>query len=231
MGMLECRRHGIQGIYEVCQHIHEDLKAKFVPQMYTTSILPTHLCKFCWQKGRFQELNKIDMNVLTALPVSEAEAIVNKLTQELDSIQPTFSWCYECFKEVELEFARANNKVDPFEAYEHTLLYENEATIRQLENYLLQNYKFENTRISLYTSTEALFIHSGGITHPLCITIYYVTQRSEQEKIITLIEDFFHNINLKQRRIQFYENELVLVKGEVSHHVTREKPLLDLLIK
>ncbi|MFL5729255.1 MAG: hypothetical protein ACJ75J_07185 [Cytophagaceae bacterium] len=216
MGGTDCPKHGLQGFYEMCEHVHEKLEKGIFPNMLEVSVNHMKLCKSCWEKGNFQYFEKYDWEKIKhALSFEEQDSLtggnyyqtLQKFHQSYTSLNRSMMCCV-CFYEIKLKHARLNEEKDPFEAYEFTLLHENREVIDELNLYLKSNFSFEKRLNTFAAHKEAFYITPGTIVYPLEIVVYYVIDKSDQEKILKLLDAFFKNKRLSQRVIKFYEDEI-----------------------
>ena len=120
---------------------------------------------------------------------------------------------------------RKLKKPDPFKSFEQTLMYEDKATIDQLENHLLNNFPFKKTAIP-GIDHHALFIQPGGISFPLLIKVFYVLDETAQREVLSLIEEFFNNCEKHQRVVRFYDQENMFGFDWDDPNSTRKKETL-----
>lgn len=206
MGKIECELHGDHGIVEVCQHIWEDFQNEMVTEMLEIPILKTQICKKCFTNTNVSEIGEIDFEDLIRLPKEKIIQLEKKIITKYDHIIRK-GLCTECIKSIKLFNARKNGMPLPFEPFENTLLHKDGDKIESLKNILLSNYDFQNFKNPYLKKQKALILRGGGISYPLSISMYYVTDQEDQNRLLKLIEDFFKDIPQKQRKISFYESD------------------------
>lgn len=113
--------------------------------------------------------------------------------------------CSECLASAELSCARRRAEADPFTPYERTLTFLQRDVVARLEAALLAAFRFEQSVVE--PRRRALWVRYGALTHPLKITIYYVTQPTQQDAILRWLEQFFTDVPQRQRRVLFYRAE------------------------
>jgi len=235
MGIITCSVHGNQGFYEVCEHIWGDFEKGVFPEMKEISMLGTKICNNCYL--RFEnEIKQFDgLSFERVLDFNEKEQlnIENKVSLIYDSIKTKLK-CTECVNQIRLIDAKRNGEEPSFEYYENTLMYKDIDIINRLKQVLIRNYQFQKSRIPFISSFDAFHIASGGVSYPLSIKIYYVTQEQDQKKLIRLINDFFEKIPQKQRKISFYESENWIIeksKNGIHQYRGQEQLLLEQIVR
>lgn len=230
MGVIKCDKHGYIGFYEICVHLHEVYKQKMYQKANEIPLVFTWVCDECAKNVRLEELNDMkgmQIDDLTHLPEEEMLVFSDRASEKYDQIDRHIA-CVHCYLETKLKHDRALGIRDPFFVYEKTLLYQDATTIDKLRAYLVANYTFAPFQVYDHFQqyyAEALIIQSGNLSHPLNIDIYYVTDKTEQEQILTLINRFFADIPQKQRKIRFIEKEVSTVDN-----TAKEKVLLEIEI-
>ncbi len=193
MGIIRCKVHGVQGFYEVCEHIDAALSAG--TKLRSIRILEVEVCETCedrYDLARFMDEEFPDWS-------NDAEVQYKTLNAT------SKCRCVQCIAAVELSSTRVNGGPDPFPPYERTLTYLQQDIVERLETALLGAFEFRQSVVD--PSRKALWVRYGAITRPLTITIYYVTERSHQDAILQWLERFFERFPQRQRRVLFYGAE------------------------
>lgn len=224
-----CGTHGNQVFMEFCKHNGKDIDDRKVPGMKRIPYVGSVICDHCFEVHQVEELAKMDQKTLRGLSQAdklEFESRIRAVYQQIGCVTK----CLECVNQLLLLDARTNGKKIPFEAYENTLTYQDESTIKRLEVYLNTHFTFKKSKIA-HLDRAAFFTQYGGISYPFSIKFYYVTQQEEQDQLLDLVESFYEPIPKKERLIQFYEAENILTKADGSLSRGEEKLLLKKLIK
>ena len=232
MGLIICDKHGGQGFYEVCEHLHSDLENGVYPEMKELPLLRVKICDDCYQR--------IGANELPCISFDECINNVDSISEEVEELASAkykqinrFAICRICDLEIQLIWARRKGIKAPFEAFENTLTFTEKQTIDNLEKFLLEKFEFEQSVI--VPDHKALFISAGHINQALTIEIYYVTELDKLNILINLIEEFFKDQNRNQRKIRFYERENWIEKkspgGYKINSRGQEKIIQEILIK
>lgn len=211
MGVINCNRHGIRGLVEVCEHIYNALMKGEYPEMYDFPVFETKVCKDCYRKAEGKGIPfDVYLSDLVNLPTAEADAIYEKVSPLHEELNCQ-TQCDECITILELKQAKKMGKKLPFETYENTLTYEDQVVIKTLKRGLLEEFSFQESKIPVLES-KACFILHGSIYKPLEIIIYYIEKKETQLKILKYIDAFFENITKKQRIVSFYKAENWIVE-------------------
>ncbi|WP_460582376.1 hypothetical protein [Hymenobacter arcticus] len=115
--------------------------------------------------------------------------------------------CLECLNEAEYYAAKQAGQKLPFIGYEYTLNWSHLAEVKMLEAALQSSFVFQPSRRPFHSDSSSLQVLPGSFTVPLVISIYYITESTEQEAIIDFIHNFFNNSDFPQCKIYFYEAE------------------------
>jgi hypothetical protein len=234
----ECIKHGMRDYCEVCSHVFNDLQNGEFPPTHTIRFFSLlKLCSHCYEAGQMQRFENTDIWETVDKPEKEADAILKDYEESSQRGSKTYFYCMECFRTTELLSARKKGEKDPFIAYENTLTSSDEEIIDNLRKYLICNYPFKES--DHITKGKALLIIPGKIDQPLQFIIYYVTEETEQKKVLSLIDNFFIGFEKKQRAVLFYEKEnwirtdkwVESIKQQVvGYHKGEEKPILEIRI-
>jgi hypothetical protein len=213
MGKIKCPIHGLQGFYEVCDHIWESFQNEIFPQMKELPTLSTKICKQCYENNNVEKLGKLTIEDLFSLPKTQQIIFEEKVSSIYDNLNRKIK-CIECINSIRLIEARKKGVEIPFEPYENTLMHKDHKIVESLRNIL--NRTIESKKFRKYNlKSENLFhLKSGGISYPLSIKFYYITEKEDQEKLLKQIEDFFKDIPQKQRQVRFYESENWITKKD-----------------
>ena len=232
MGLVICNKHGEQGFFEVCEHLYNDLNKGVYPEMKELSLLRVKVCEDCYDRNEIDKLPQISLSEVLTDPEAVSEEEVYLAYTKYKQIK-RFASCRLCAMEIQLQWARRQEKKDPFEAFENTITFSEKNIADELKKYLLENFEFQQSIIN--PDSEALFIYLGHIGEPLLIKIYYVTDLNQQNILIKLIDEFFQKQDKKQRKILFHESESWIKgtteAGYVTHHRGEEKILKEIIIK
>ncbi|MES2645061.1 MAG: hypothetical protein V4850_36580 [Myxococcota bacterium] len=114
-------------------------------------------------------------------------------------------FCAECVAAVQLAFARTQGMPDPFIPYERTVTSQQREVLDQLVAGLERAFAFRESIVE--PGRSALVVHQGALTHPLSITISYVTDPAEQDAILGWIDAFLADTTHRQYRAEFYAFE------------------------
>lgn len=236
MGIVSCEKHGLCGFREVCEHVYAAFRENVIPEICPVTFSQTiFLCPACYEKENMQRFEGIDFYDRISRLLEEGtdndaglEALAETYYAAYRNIDRRV-FCTDCYSDVQLAFARNNNLPDPFTAYEHTMTHEDSEQIETLKEYLLARYDFADSIVDPHTWKKALFISSGSVARPLNILVYYVTDTAEQEKILTLINQFFKGKERYQRSVVFREKENWMpykkdTKGFISGFTRGEEP-------
>jgi len=224
MGIILCKEHGPSGFLDVCEHIFRDLSLEIYPEMISIPILSTKICKECDQLLDTSNIKDYTWDELLELPDKEIDRIESIISKKYNLIPNRRQICIECVKMIQLNQASKSGKTDPFEAFENTLTYKERDTINELEKTLINSYKFKKSQEENF---KTLYVTTGTISKPLTIEIYYVTEPSDQEKILRTINSFFDSIDLKQRVIRFYKEEnFTLNRTENSYSISKGNEII-----
>ncbi len=224
-----CPRHGNQVFMEFCAHNGKIIDDGKVPGMKRIPFIGTVICNQCFEIHQVEELAKVDQNTLRQFSETnkvEFESKIRAVYQAINCVPK----CLECVNQLLLTNARTAGKKLPFEAYENTLTFKDEETIKRLETYLNQRFTFKKSKIA-HLDRAAFFTQYGGISYPFSIKFYYVIEKERQEKLLDLIEKFYASIPKKERLIQFYEAENIMKKSDGSLSRGKENLLLKKMIK
>jgi hypothetical protein len=214
MGVVACRKHGLNGFYEICVHVHKAFRKNIIPEMHRLKFSQTiFLCAGCYEKENMQRFEGIDLYDEISKQMAAGkeddpalEALAEAYYTAYRNIERRVI-CVDCYSDVQLAYARNHKLPDPFTAYEYTMTHENARQIKAFKKYLLDHYDFADSIVDPQKGRKALFISSGNVAQPLTILVYYVTDIVEQEKILWLVNNFFTGKKRYQRKIIFREKE------------------------
>ncbi|PJJ58618.1 hypothetical protein [Hymenobacter chitinivorans] len=215
MGGITCPIHGPSGFYELCEHIHRDFNNGVIPERRYLPVCRTQLCTDCYYENNVKEIPYLTYDEILSLPKEEYLILEDRIRTVYNAINRRHI-CANCFKQVQIIDAKTTGKELPFEAFENTLMYKDKETIEALEQILKYNYKFKQT-INHFTNTfeRNWHIMGGEVSSPLSITFYYINKDEDQNKILTLINNFL-KIFLKNSVKSFFTNPKTgLLKKEV----------------
>jgi hypothetical protein len=233
MGMIECKLHGLEGFYEVCEHIWEGLENESIPEIRVLPNLGTKICVRCFDENNAKEIPSFTIEELLEMPDSEVTNL-EVLTSSVYGRLKRKGICCECFHEKQLKDARKHGKELPFEPFENTLLPKDRHVIARLEKMLKNHYAFEKSTGPYPSMLDAVFLRAGGIKKPFTIEFYYVVKKEDQDLLLGLIDKFFEDIRQKQRKVSFYESENWITKQNpngTGSYREESKLLLEKIVK
>jgi len=233
MGIIKCKIHGIQGFYEVCEHIWEDFQKGVIPEMKDVPVFSTKICVQCYIDYNVKELGNRTFEDILELPEDEQIKFEEKIGIKYGNLNRRII-CIECLNKLRIIDAKKSGKELPFEPFENTLMHKDEKTIKELKEMLTSNYEFQNFKMPYINTLKAFHITGGGISYPFSIKFYYVTRKEDQNKLLKLIDNFFKEIPRKQRKISFYEAENWIIEkdgNKTNEYKGEEKLLLERIVK
>ena len=196
MGIMQCKKHGIGAITNVCRHVDEAFKVGIFNSYNESKYGALLICDSCLRSEAIDTPPKDEWDVyFDAIEKMENDLVL---------------WCAECIAEVEVNYARSQGFGDPYAVYERTFTDNHQHQIDELRAYLLENHSFKPSRApaaSRQTEREALFIEAGNYRRVLTITIYYEAEIERQNNILNLLTQFFSSRALNQCRIMFMKAE------------------------
>lgn len=237
MGIIQCKKHGYGSFYEMCLHMYEQYKQDNYIDYQEIPACFTKVCADCAERIKLSDISSManfDYYDLGSVSEEEFDNRWDKVEEKYNQIDRKIV-CVACYNEMRLRSARKSAFPDPFPAYEHTLLWEDKKTIDDLEECLktkidLPDFQEEFYKRSLSQRT-ALSLSPGNITKPLEIRLYYIHDTKKQQQILKVMDDFFQNVDEKQRRVTFIEKEVVIKKylpnGVYSQQKGEENILLE----
>lgn len=224
MGIILCQKHGRQGFYEVCEHIDDKYKQDIYSHhrnFRLGSFYGIRICDECWKThdlDNFQEFSEIDMEEFLDLPDEIAKKTEDKWNKVYDSINRC-CWCIQCIAEVQIKQARRNGELEPFPVFEKTLNLEYRDKIAELENLLIETFKFQKYRFSnqphykaadcslIHKDRPAIYISAGSVTYPLKISIHSIAAIVQQDEIIEFVREVFETEVYNQVKIEFQDDD------------------------
>lgn len=213
MGRIKCKKHGLQPFREICQHLAKDFSNGIYPEFKQSTLTYILLCLECHSQYNWAEFD-IDFKELEKLPEHEVKEMEQQFDKSYESINRS-AWCVQCINEVELAHNRRLNKLDPFEAFENTMLFENWEEIDQLGKLLRSQFSFGKSNNPLF-DTDNLYLIPGTIKTPLLIKISEEVDATKQMEILTVIDSFFEGRELFQRRILFIDQKWEEENGSIA---------------
>ncbi len=221
---LICEIHGGTFRYfQCCNHINEEWKQGIFNAVANyNAIFQLHLCEKCYELGNFSQYHKITIDDFLSMPEEDSARLEKQYGESENKVQLYF-YCYNCFLDGMLIWARKNGHNDPFEVFDNTLAWGE--TTKELEKYLETNYPFKPCAPN-EPYWKSLKISGGEIDKPLTITIYHVIDESEQKRILDLIDRFFESIPQKQRLVRFFEALIIQRRDNGATHLFNEEVLL-----
>jgi hypothetical protein len=214
MGIISCKKHGLQGFEEVCEHIDAEYKSVFFRKHNDFSLAELYgiyVCDECWAKhnlDRFQPFSTITSDEFLDMDEEKADSIEQSWSEIYNAVNRKM-WCCQCIAEIEIKYARNNGKSDPFPVYEKTLTQLHQEEIDEIENSLIANFEFQKS-VSPHNYDQndlAVFFNAGAYTCPLTIQIYYILSKEKQERIIEFLNNALNRTELNQAKIIFLEAE------------------------
>ena len=182
MGMILCKKHGPGGFYEICTHLFEDFKKGIyspyqnIPGIYNLTKV-CHACATSINLAEIDDLKTITEEDLVQMPEEDALEVFNRFSEKYDQIDRK-AICQHCYTELQIAHNRKLGLSDPFFVYENTLLYKDNAQIKQLETYLKAHFTFPKFQDPFFHNDQpdqdAMTILWGNIYEPLSIDLYYV---------------------------------------------------------
>lgn len=224
-GYLKCEKHkgGNGHHYRCCKHIFDEWQQGiYNAVVHHNSFERLHYCESCYELSNLHRYQNIKLDDIMAMSESEYEALELQYDAGPNQIQRC-AYCYYCFLEDILNWARKNGHNDPFEVFDNTL--DTHEKTDELRNYLEANYKFQPVD-PFYGGWSSLLFDAGNIETPFTITIYHVIDESEQKHILELIDHFFEHIPQKQRLVRFYKALLVYRTRNGGSHASDQEVLL-----
>lgn len=100
MGIYLCETHGEQGFYEMCSHVHVNLKRGDYNNVNVTNIFEVLLCKQCCKSLNASAIPKMDFDTYLELPDTEAKPVERVLMAVYDNIPGRICMCRKCVDEV-----------------------------------------------------------------------------------------------------------------------------------
>jgi hypothetical protein len=247
MAYFRCEKHGGTGLRELCECLNHEIIQGLFPKTYELegSVV---ICKSC---AEFICKNCKPTNVtIELLDTFEGQIELSGESWSLFYTRhnaTSVCWCGLCYWDFKVKQARHENRTLEVDVYEKTLEHQDQTIIDKLYEYLLNSYPFElklyddnyNYSYSLPNTKgiKALEVYQGHILTPLTISVWYVTEKKEQELVLSIIKDFFKQEEKYQRRIVFYEAETPRIEVENKeyeyYYTTKEDEviLLDVLVR
>ncbi|MCP4215719.1 MAG: hypothetical protein GY765_13785 [bacterium] len=206
MGKMINKIHGRSGFLEACSHVAEEIDNNRYGQFHQAGTLL--VCEACLRKYHLERLEGIEPANKGISSFWENEELLEEYFEAYDQVPDSDRniRCSECVAVAKVEQARRNGEDDPFPTYEKTLNSHNSEIIQELKNLLMVNFQFRNSIV--IDNESSLRIAAGGYRYPLTVTIYYVTNEDDQNRIVNTIDVFFHDKELNQAKILFYEAEV-----------------------
>lgn len=192
-----------------------DLVAGTFPEMIRLPILDTRICQACDDLMDTSDIPDLTLDEYLNLP-NEYQFSIESIEQKYEMIPNRRPFCVHCADEVHLLTCRKKGIPDPFQVFEHTLLYQDLEDIFELRRLLSTNFDFLDSIRFPKTNEPALFVIPGTIRKPLEICIYYVTNTSHQRRILAFIDDYFEKKPLYQRKVIFYLEEIPIRKRNLA---------------
>jgi hypothetical protein len=196
MGICSCEVHGSQSWIETCPHIGEAFRKGVVLQRFKvfSGLLNVEVCNHCFQR---HNLSRFEVEPYPEW--DEHWATYDLLHADSEG------HCLVCVAAAELAAARREGRPDPFPAYERTLTFLQSEIVEKLDAILLRSFDFRRSVVD--SNHRALSVCHGSITYPLTVTVYYVTDREQQDAILQCIANFFKDVQQRQYRVQFLRSE------------------------
>lgn len=223
MGIIICKKHGYQGFYEICGHLHDKYRQNIYREYFNFSVSEWHkilVCDECWKThnlDRFQKYPKISFDEFIESKEAQAKQIADEWKTVYESINRR-GICTQCLAELEIKNAREKGKAEPFPVFEKTLTRKHKKKIREIENLLISNLGLERFSLNsrhaaenLYAqpkNSPAVFVRAGAFTYPLHISIHSVASEIQQNEIIEFTEKVFEKEEYNQLKITFRGNNI-----------------------
>ena len=217
MGITICSKHGRQGFREMCEHVDAEFTQGNYKQFRSLVFwLDMLVCDRCWEKYNLERYENHPDIVGNFFYEIEEDSPITKDYENIYNEMQRRIWCWQCIAEVQVSTARKNKEPDPFPVYEKTLNENQQDVINEFYKFLTTHFQFQQSTTQHFLTLKDLFlrnplavyIRAGAYTYPLTLTIYYVVSEIEQEKIIQIVNEFFHNKELNQVKLEFYEAEI-----------------------
>ena len=100
MGAVLCDKHGQQGFYEMCEHVHDSLNQGIYPEMKEITLLNTLVCPDCYEKLKMGRIPEMTLNELIELDDKTGKEIDTLATDIYNRIPVRKAMCIKCVAEI-----------------------------------------------------------------------------------------------------------------------------------
>jgi hypothetical protein len=204
MGIVICKQHGRAGIVETCIHVGQDIdQGRFGEYERISLVGALILCRRCYTATGYDKFGKYSGASIEA-PVDDA--VLEEMEASYGRIAGRRTICSECVAAVQVEQARREGKKDPFPVYEKTMTSHDHDCVEALESHLTRHFDFKKSIVA--KNRVAVFVTAGNYRWPLTVRVFYVRDRLEQDKIVSLATAFLKDLPLNQAKVEFWEAEI-----------------------
>lgn len=246
MGLTRCKKHGLQGFREVCEHIHEEYSQNIYQPHLDFELAEFYsitLCDKCWKLydlDRFKKFAELTFDEFLDMEEEKAKPMEDEWSKVYNAVNRR-AWCVQCISEIHINHARKNGEPLSFPIFEKTLTFANQSEIEELKQKLIEKFNFQNQSYSpiphtaspncepRHQSSPRIFITAGALTYPMTVSIYSIIFEDKQNEIADFIEYFFKSKEFNQVKIEFYGHSVwkeVESSDRILHYDSHQNQLL-----
>jgi hypothetical protein len=234
-----CPDHGSLGYAVVCQHVANAIHYLSYGCYHwigvrASFIEPMLVCEDCLSTYRLERFTLENIRDICNFNQEEPPEYIEDFLNAYKLILGSTTVCSECLAVAQVTQARKEGKDEPFPIYGKTITTNHRELLQDLKTLLLGQIPIPMSiqpSIAPSFSQPALFLNPGAYTRPLEIVIYYILNERDQQKLLTVIDEFFQYQHLNQVVIKFYEAEVWEISFNPENQVRSWKRGEEKLLK